>query len=310
MAQLFTEFDNKILLNLCNIMDEVQKGAQLTEPDIQSQMFEGLNVGSSTTFPSDIIKVLFSFDKNTGYASCKFNAPLPFALSPVERKWLAERLHDSTAALFLSPELLQKLNALFPLPPIRPFPYLRNVRGVGDYLKEGWNFPNLQTYATALMEKKKIKLVNSYGAEKIFTPFRLQYNLATNRYGFILWDDTTFSRIPLSDVQSVEKLDVQADNVEAQFDDFLHEHQVSFTLQMEDKNNAIARCFSLFSSYDKESWRSEDGHYILKITYYDFDKEEILRHILSLGPQAVVIDPEPLRNEIIDILMAECKWFA
>jgi predicted DNA-binding transcriptional regulator YafY len=40
----------------------------------------------------------------------------------------------------------------------------------------------------------------------------------------------------------------------------------------------------------------------VKIYYYTFDEDEVIRKILSLGPYVVVKSPESVRNKIIDII--------
>ena len=43
-----------------------------------------------------------------------------------------------------------------------------------------------------------------------------------------------------------------------------------------------------------------DGSYLLTIHYYDFDYEEVRRHILSLGAAAIVLAPEELRSAVAE----------
>jgi predicted DNA-binding transcriptional regulator YafY len=40
----------------------------------------------------------------------------------------------------------------------------------------------------------------------------------------------------------------------------------------------------------------------MEIDYYTFDEEELFRNILSLGPMAVVLKPESLRQRMIETL--------
>lgn len=61
----------------------------------------------------------------------------------------------------------------------------------------------------------------------------------------------------------------------------------------------------MFASYDKEaSYDEEQDIYTLTIYYYDFDRGDILRQILSLGSAATVLSPDDMRQEIIDRLLA------
>ena len=82
------------------------------------------------------------------------------------------------------------------------------------------------------------------------------------------------------------------------------------TLLLNLKNNAAERAFFLFAPYDKEaSFDEENGVYTLTVFYYDFDEQEMIGQILSLGSAARVLAPEKMRQEIIAVLRDECSHF-
>ena len=70
-------------------------------------------------------------------------------------------------------------------------------------------------------------------------------------------------------------------------------------------NNALERALFQFSCFEREvDYDTTDKDlYYLSIFYYEFEKEEVLSRIFSLGRNAVVIEPEEIRAEIIERLM-------
>ena len=71
-----------------------------------------------------------------------------------------------------------------------------------------------------------------------------------------------------------------------------------------DKKNtdAFDRCYSLFSAYDKEAFAESEDVYNIKVYYQDFDRREIIARILSLGSAAIVLEPEDIRDEMVERL--------
>ena len=91
---------------------------------------------------------------------------------------------------------------------------------------------------------------------------------------------------------------------------FLVARRRSVTLRLAPKNNAVERAFCLFAPYDKEAaFDEESGVYTLTVFYYDFDEQEMIGQILSLGSAARVLAPEKMRQEIIAVLRDECSHF-
>ena len=65
----------------------------------------------------------------------------------------------------------------------------------------------------------------------------------------------------------------------------------------------------MFASYDKEaSYDEETDTYTIQFYYYDFDRHEVLRQILSLGSAATVLEPADMREAIIERLQAAWQY--
>lgn len=80
------------------------------------------------------------------------------------------------------------------------------------------------------------------------------------------------------------------------------------TLKIKDinKTQIIERCFSLFSTYEREGqYEEKDDSYILSVFYYTFDEIEILRKILMLGTDVEVIGNTIIKEKLIKLLFEQ-----
>ena len=145
----------------------------------------------------------------------------------------------------------------------------------------------------------------------VAAPCRLEYDCAQHRIRLILWLQAENRAVKLN-VNRLQQINLSnltyGHEVEASFNQFLSNSKTTVTIQLLPKYNAVDRCFSIFSSYDKQAIYDEDNDsYTLIITYYHFDEEEIIDYILSLGAAVVVIEPLHLRNKIIQRLQQQLE---
>ena len=152
------------------------------------------------------------------------------------------------------------------------------------------------------------------------SPNYLEYDLAKNKYNLILWDSDNqcvirLNAAKLHNIKILNDEPVPYDIFE-KVEKFYEQHKTFFKIKLKNNTNAVERCFQIFSNYDKDAFaynEDENGEgldtYELKIWYYDFDRQEIIEKILSLGSSITVLEPEDLRKEIIDILKKAYKKF-
>lgn len=72
----------------------------------------------------------------------------------------------------------------------------------------------------------------------------------------------------------------------------------NIVLKIKNEKNAIERAALLFSQYNRKNVLEND-YLLMEITYYEFDKNIMLNHILTLGPLAEVLSPAEIRDEVI-----------
>ena len=71
-------------------------------------------------------------------------------------------------------------------------------------------------------------------------------------------------------------------------------------LQVKDERSAMERFFMSFSSYERYARVIEKDVYEIELYYYSFQKEEIIRKIISLGPYVKVKSPENIVETIME----------
>ncbi|WP_294160745.1 hypothetical protein [uncultured Selenomonas sp.] len=87
---------------------------------------------------------------------------------------------------------------------------------------------------------------------------------------------------------------------EQSYQAFLRQHRRHVRLRLANRNNARERGFALFSGFDKHSYVERDGRLggpcLLVLYYYDFDREDLLARLLSLGGDVTVLADEKTRK--------------
>ncbi len=265
--------------------------------------------GISAAEEEELMDSLFLFDTSGRAAEAKlfYEAPVPALPSLTELRWLKTMLTDEAADFLLEPPLRNKLlEKLKDVSVLHVDELWEKKTQVGDDLREEPFHTHLKTIWTALRDKKQIHYINRDGQgtrhEHTQEPCRLEYDAAENRYRVIFWNREE-SRAICVVVNRLLSVSIAEESVrpdiETLFRQFLDQHKQSFTLRLRKKNNAVDRCFSLFSSYDKEAYVENDGTYIITVYHYSFDEEALLKKILSLGSAATVLEPPALREEVI-----------
>lgn len=242
----------------------------------------------------------------------KIPNPVPIRPTLVELQWLQALQDDPAAASLLKPTVLAKLKQQFPVTSNQPAYYFWRKFMTDNYQEPfaDENFTNnLRTILDALIQKKKIQYVNKLANGKkyagIVAPFKLEYSPRNNRFRLIIWhpENKRLIKINVANLATVKLLEEKVTSEEFQSaKNFIKAKRADTTplvLQIQEKNNAVERCFHLFSSYDIESHLESPGLYVLKVFYYDFDEAEIIDDLLSLGSAITVLEPLHIREKII-----------
>lgn len=302
MRSLFDDTKNPVFRLLCQIVNEIGDGAQLTRRDILNRIFElpefiYLEAPESER-EKELVDMLFNFNR-AGFAEVPTAKNFSLPMSDVELQWLCAVVADVQIAFLLPAELRKKiLSRLENFPPLYEKNSWRKLL-TSKKISAGEKFSGkLATLVEALRLRRKI-----ISGEELLTPCRLEYDLAADKYFLIVLREES---------QAVEKIPVEsmnaprltsepaAQNAEELLKKFYAENVAEVTIKIQNTRNAVERCFALFSSFDKKARLQDDGAYFLTVNYCVLDEKEVIEKIFSLGSTVTVIAPDGLRKKIID----------
>ena len=319
--ELYNEFKDKSLLTIIKTYNDcVNTG----HPTSERRLHNKLQLRKEQDPAVDkIIGVLFvenPKDKDSIIPPAQYNnITIPIKPSVIEIDWLMHILSDQKTTLILAPDLKAKLIKLLS-DRDKPCSYWekKNWQALESVKNNDFQSPSyISTFKKALAALENKSYVyyeshdiygNNYKGKA--APYKLEYVSNTDSFNFIMWNEEkkwTFK----SDIATIDRLDILSehytDDVTKKADSYvasMKKNAEPIVLKLNSTHtNALERCCNLFAEYDKELSRAEDGIFYLKIFYRDhFDKSEITQYILSLGSSVVVIEPEKLREEIIEAI--------
>lgn len=133
-------------------------------------------------------------------------------------------------------------------------------------------------------------------------PWKLEYSAYDRRWWIILYDTQEGRTIKtplnhLRDIQLLEKSAVTDSAILEAMEKLRMKEPV--ILHIRDSHNALQRCFIIFENQEitGSDYAPETG-YVLKMRAFRFDREEILRQLMYLGPNVRLAEPADLREEL------------
>lgn len=262
---------------------------------------------------SDSIKSVALLKEFDGCFEPAINEPVPVMLTKIEMRYLKTLLHDSGFCNLLEKKLCKKLNDN--LSKVESFKWQKNcvlqgVKNYADNLSDYEMAEKIKIIIKAIVEEKSLFYTNRAkdGTEyvnKTGIPYRILYSPRTGIFQLIIVSDKK-DRPILLNIQNMTCLKVGVickgiHKLVAELIEQKKKQDEPLVLEVKDIFGSVERCFSLFSYYHKEAYYDETARkHILKIHYYDFDKSELIRDILSLGDAVLVRSPEGIRKQVID----------
>ena len=325
--ELFHEYKNRYfnvvfkLLNLSKdgltkdeilkIIDEEAYEEKIIGKDFIT--FEGLILNEyKEKFNLNLLKE----ENNLYYPVIKNDRKLPLAVrfSQLEKQWLKAMLEEKIATELLGEELVRKLEFS-----------LRDVQAISSDIVEKTNQTiyqdieyksiknNFYTIIYAIKNNKVIKYtnINRHGnkyKDKLALPIRIDYSIKDEniRASMYSLDEERTIMVLLKNIKEIEVVDdVKINKTREEIISDLKKRKYCkdpIVLEVIDIRGAMERCFMGFSSYERSTRSLGNNKYEVKIYYYTFNEEELIRRILTLGPYVVVKSPVKIRDKIISIL--------
>ncbi len=134
-------------------------------------------------------------------------------------------------------------------------------------------------------------------------PWKLEYDAYLKRWWVIFYslEEKRMIKARLENVSEAvvgEKCFVSDDELSDAMDRLLEKEPM--VLRVRDYNNALERCFTVFESQVLENVETSEGGGVT-VTYrtYRFDRRDIIRKLMYLGPGVTVLSPEHLRKDLL-----------
>lgn len=324
--ELFEEVKNRYMHIAFKVINECEKG--LSEKEVikivDEDEFEEKAIGNNFQTFEGLLLNKYSKCENFNllkerdglyYPNIKEDKrpAVPVRLTNLEKAWLKNMLEDKRLGNFLSDATIAKLKAAlkdFDGPRISEIIDITNMSMLGEPKNTEQFEENFRRLLKAILEGKAVKYCNTdrYGNEycdKHALPIRLEYSLRDGRFRVSMYS-LDENRSIMANIFNMTDIEIE-ENINLEINreyviKHLYEQRYSkepIVLEVTDKKAAMERCFMSFSELERYSRCIEKDKYELKLFYYTFEEEEIIRKILALGPYVKVVSPEGIKEEII-----------
>jgi RNA-splicing ligase RtcB len=238
---------------------------------------------------------------------------VPVRLTKLEKAWLKNLLKEPNLELILSDETIAKLSESlkdFDCPNIDEIIEITNKSSLPEMEDISRYEGNFKILLKAIMEERPIRYCNTdrLGNEycgKSALPIRLEYSLKDGRFRVSMYS-LDEKRPLMANVYNMRDIKIDYNKKpEIHRKDLIkliHQDRYAkepIVLEVTDKRAAMERCFMSFSEMERSSRCIGEDKYEMKLLYYTFEEEEVIRKILALGPYVKVISPQRIVSEVI-----------
>jgi RNA-splicing ligase RtcB len=321
--ELFDEVKNRYFHIVFRVLNECKDG--LSKKDIikiiDEEEFQEKVIGKDfQTFEGLLLN---EYEENENYnlieekngllypsieADKKVSVPVRF--TNIEKAWLKNLLEEPSLSIILSNDTIDKLKEAlknFQCPNTSQLIETTDKSILPEFKQYEDNFRIL---LKSIMEEKSIRYCNTdrngneYCGMRAL-PLRLEYSLKDRRFRVSMYS-LEDNRPIMANVFTMSSIEIEENkSLTISRDEaikLLRENRYSkepIILEVTDKRAAMERCFMSFSGMERFSRCIEQGRYEIKLFYYTFEEEEVIRKILALGPYVKVISPQRVAAELI-----------
>lgn len=323
--ELFSEVKNRYFQLVFRIINECAGGKAKSEMlrIVDEGEFEQKVIGKKQQSFADLILNRCGSDENLNlltetdgmlYPSIETagKPPLPVRFSKIEKAWLKAFLEQDGVRMVLRKETLDKLREKLDdfETPIRDeyFEQTNKIKLPAIVDRETYE-ENFRIILDALIREKPIRYSNTDKRGNVYTnklalPVNIEYAMRDERFRVSMYslDDNRpimANIFTLSDLRVVDE-EVGIDRETAK--KLLFEQKYSeepIILEVTDKKAAMERCFMCFSGMERTARNLGNNKYEIRLHYYLFEEENLIRSIISLGPYVRVVSPQKIIDEIV-----------
>lgn len=183
---------------------------------------------------------------------------------------------------------------------------VKNQYRPGDVNGERRYEEELRIINKAIHEKTSIYYDNlkpgqfEYKNSKVF-PVKIEYSVLNDRYRICGYEPSgkRFIKMNLYTMCNIRKGEEVFEGLTEIYGEFLSQNTKKLLLDVEPVSHVVERCFRIFSHYDRNAiYDKVENKYQLEISYLEFDENEIIRDVLSLGSNVIVAEPKSIQKEV------------
>lgn len=236
--------------------------------------------------------------------------PVPrLPMSTPERSYLRAILDLPEAELFLSPETEEKLRGQ--CAGTKPETPVEHWAPPGEPLPRQPGPEGFRTLLRAAERRWLVDYIYRTNADETLRqaralPWKLEYSAYDRRWWVIFYRSeeqrTIKARLEnLRQIHLAGPSDVTEAEVEEAMDRLMEPEPV--VLEVTRTRGALERCFLVFENqlFVRTRQVSQD-RFRLSFRYYRFDRSEILRRLLYLGPGVRLVSPDGMRRELVELI--------
>lgn len=300
------ELLNEMIANPSKIWNEKEINKFLKMKQFYDYSLDDFYKGEKKTV--EVIEREGAEDKN-GVYNVSLDIEVPIILNKNEVEFIYNMLKEPKMKRLIDPELIEKIENKLEKTSYLEYQdkYIRkHIQGYQSPQENLWN--QFRDITKAIIEKKKIlysnKTKNGEYKNQIASPYRFFFSVRRNKLQVIL-KPTQEERVVLVNFDNLFNVKILEEEAENSITNLLEKRKKLMEIRIKDEKNFLERCFMLFSHLEKEAKYDEVNNvHFMNVTYYDFNEQELMKDLLSLGQGVVVLQPESLRNKMLEEIKA------
>lgn len=252
---------------------------------------------------------IYSVENNKNeWLGSEWLAEIPVLISNDELSYLKDILKVPQADLFFNSSEKDKISNQ--LKDIYSYEnYIEEIKPKSKCVYSNYEKNNLKVILQAIIEKKNIKYEfktrqNNNFVKVECAPYKIEYSAYDKRIWVILYNYQE-KRVIKAKLHNLRNINIVGEITvnQCEIEEALRNKYSNSELVIKiiDKKNAKDRFFSLFDNYDKADTEVIDNDvYLVRMRYFDFDENDIIKKLLFLGENVILMEPESIRKKVIE----------
>ncbi|MDF2595164.1 MAG: hypothetical protein K0R69_1505 [Clostridia bacterium] len=225
-------------------------------------------------------------------------------LTMLQLRFLKAISLDPRFALFAQP--IEGLEDVQPLYFNEDFYFMDLIKDGDPYESEDYK-KNFTIILQALKEKRKLTISfqsgKGYLHRNTYIPRKLEYSQKDDKFRLICKGNYKRMVINLSRIIRCELLGFYDHTTLKPY----YRNKKSVTLEIIDERKALERAMLHFANFEKETIKTGENRYQMKLIFNGDDETEVLIRVLSFGPMVKAVEPEPFIDQIKQRLLSQKK---